>query len=102
MADMVRAIAGGPKVLLLDEPSSGVAAADRPKIHDLITAYQRDTGATVLLVDHDVDFVAGLCPQLVVLSGGRVVATGRTQAVLNTAAVIETFIGVPEDTADAQ
>ena len=93
MADIVRSLAGEPRLLLLDEPSSGVPASERPRIARLIRSYQRERGAAMLLVDHDVDFVTDLCDRLVVLSSGSVIAAGARDVVLADPEVVRTFIG---------
>ena len=93
MADIVRALAGKSPVLLLDEPTSGTSAADRPRIREFIRWYQKTSGAAILLVDHDVDFVSDLCPELVVLAAGRVIAEGPKDAVLSNPEVVRTFVG---------
>ena len=93
MVDIVRALAGKPQVLLLDEPSSGVSAADRPRIREFIRRYHKTVGSAILLVDHDVDFVSDLCPELVVLAAGHVIASGPKEDVLVNEEVVRTFVG---------
>jgi branched-chain amino acid transport system permease protein len=93
MADIVRALAGNSQVLLLDEPTSGMSVADRPRIREFIRRYKRTSGAAILLVDHDVDFVSDLCDELIVLAAGRVIASGSKEAVLTNPEVIRTFVG---------
>jgi ABC-type branched-subunit amino acid transport system ATPase component/ABC-type branched-subunit amino acid transport system permease subunit len=93
LADIVRAVAGKSQVLLLDEPTSGMSAGDRPRIREFIRQHQQTSLATVLLVDHDVDFVSDLCAELVVLAAGRVIASGPKASVLANPEVIRTFVG---------
>jgi ABC-type branched-subunit amino acid transport system ATPase component len=93
LADIVRAVAGKSQVLLLDEPTSGTSAGDRPRIREFIRHHQQTSRATILLVDHDVDFVSDLCAELVVLAAGRVIASGPKASVLANPEVIRTFVG---------
>ncbi|TXL60747.1 ABC transporter ATP-binding protein [Aeromicrobium terrae] len=93
MADLLRVFVGEPSVLLLDEPASGVAKADRSAIVDLISQWRERSGGSVVLVDHDVAFVVRLASRLVALSSGRVVAVGPVDHVLRDDAVVESFLG---------
>ena len=93
IADIVRAVIAAPRLLLLDEPTSGVAASDREMIADLIRSIGAGEDRAVVVVDHDVEFVAGLAESLVALAAGRVIADGPTKEVLDDPAVIETFLG---------
>ncbi|MBM3491597.1 MAG: ABC transporter ATP-binding protein [Alphaproteobacteria bacterium] len=87
-----RALAAEPRLLLLDEPAAGLAG---PEIEALSAAIgrARDAGATVLLVEHNVDFVMRLCDHVAVLHFGRKIADGPPAAVRSSEAVIEAYIG---------
>lgn len=96
IADVIRAVAGDPGILLLDEPISGVGAMGVPAIKGLIEDYADRTSATILMVDHDVGFVAGVCNRLIALSSGRIIADGPKEDVLKDPAVIQTFLGADD------
>ncbi|GLY32241.1 ABC transporter ATP-binding protein [Kineosporia sp. NBRC 101731] len=90
---LARALATGPSLLLLDEPAGGLGPAD---VLDL-TATIREVaagGCAVLLVEHHVDFVMGVCDRVVVLDFGRVIATGRPDEVRRDPAVEEAYLGL--------
>lgn len=93
IADIVRAVIAGPTLLLLDEPTSGVASGDRAMIADLIRTLVEGTNRSVVVVDHDVEFVSSLAGSMVALAAGRVIARGPTAEVLADRAVVDTFIG---------
>lgn len=80
-----------PRVLLLDEPASGLQQSEVRVLGVLIERIRR--GAAVVLIDHDVPFVAGLADRLVAMDLGRVVAEGRPDAVLAHAAVLDSYLG---------
>jgi ABC-type branched-subunit amino acid transport system ATPase component len=74
--DLACMIALRPQVLLLDEPSAGLASAEVAMIPDLLRRVQRDTGTAIVMVEHDLPLVFGLAVRIVVLEEGRVVADG--------------------------
>ena len=87
-----RALAAEPRLLLLDEPAAGLAG---PEIEALSEAIRRarEAGTTVLLVEHNVDFVMRLCDHVAVLHFGRKIADGTPETVRNSEAVIEAYLG---------
>lgn len=91
--ELARALAGTPRLLLLDEPAAGLDAAERDALSMLLDRIQPQTGAQLLLVDHDIDFIARSCSQLLVLERGRVLAFGATPQVLAAAAVRQACLG---------
>lgn len=93
---LARALATKPSLLLLDEPAGGLGPAD---VSDL-TAMIREVaagGCAVLLVEHHVDFVMGVCDRVVVLDFGRVIASGRPDEVRQNPAVQEAYLGIKVD-----
>ena len=87
-----RALAAEPRLLLLDEPAAGLAG---PEIEALSAAVRRarEAGTTVLLVEHNVDFVMNLCDHVAVLHFGRKIADGTPDEVRKSQAVIEAYLG---------
>lgn len=87
-----RALAAEPRLLLLDEPAAGLAG---PEIEALTAAIHRarDAGTTVLLVEHNVEFVLGLCDHVAVLHFGKKIADGTPAEIRRSEAVIEAYLG---------
>ena len=87
-----RALAAEPRLLLLDEPAAGLAG---PEMEALSAAVRRarDAGTTVLLVEHNVEFVMNLCDHVAVLHFGRKIADGTAAEVRKSEAVIEAYLG---------
>jgi branched-chain amino acid transport system ATP-binding protein len=81
MVEVARALAGAPRVLLLDEPAAGLDAAEAARLASMLRALSAD-GMALLLVEHDVDLVAELADTVCVMAAGRVVARGPAAAVL--------------------
>jgi branched-chain amino acid transport system ATP-binding protein len=92
--DIARALLGRPKLLLLDEPTSGTITHERVEVSQAIEMVTRRGVATVL-VDHDVDFVSRHCSRVLVLSYGKQVGVGSPAEMLARPDVIETFLGTP-------
>src|SRR5690606_29719940 len=80
LVSVARALAGRPDVLLLDEPAAGLDPTESAWLADRLRAVC-DDGATVLLVDHDMGLVLGLCEDVVVLDYGRLLATGPPERI---------------------
>jgi branched-chain amino acid transport system ATP-binding protein len=92
--DIARALLGRPRMLLLDEPTSGTITHERTEVSgaiDMVTA----RGVPTVLVDHDVDFVSRHCARVLVLSYGKQVGVGTPAEMLAREDVIETFVGAP-------
>ncbi|MGI5271634.1 ABC transporter ATP-binding protein [Nonomuraea sp. CA-218870] len=93
LVDVGRAFAAEPDLLLLDEPAAGLDVTSRRLLLDAIKQAQRTTGATVMLVEHDVDLVRRACEEAVVLSNGEVLARGTPTEVLADPAVLRAYFG---------
>jgi branched-chain amino acid transport system ATP-binding protein len=85
------ALASDPKVLLLDEPASGLAPSERQRITDLISHLPRDI--TVILIEHDVEMALGLADQVAVLHQGRLILDDKPEAVSQNPEVKEVYFG---------
>ena len=79
-------------LLALDEPAAGMNATEKNGLRDLLRQIQAD-GKTILLIEHDVKLVMGLCDRVTVLDYGKVIAQGLPSAVQSNAAVIEAYLG---------
>ncbi len=85
------ALASRPRLVLLDEPMAGMGPDESARMEALIAGMRGSS--TVLLIEHDVDAVFRLADRVSVLVSGRIIATGRPQAVRNDRAVIEAYLG---------
>jgi branched-chain amino acid transport system ATP-binding protein len=96
LLEMARALATEPKLLLLDEPASGLNEVETEKVAQLI--YQiRDRGTTVLLVEHDMDLVMKISEEILVLNYGEKIAEGSPGEVKNDHRVIDAYLGEEVD-----
>ena len=91
--ELARALAMGPRLLLLDEPVAGMNRPDRAEMVRLIRNLQQQRGMTVLLVEHDMGVVMDISEQVIVLDFGRVITAGTPAAVREDAAVIAAYLG---------
>ena len=91
--EITRALATEPKLLLLDEPAAGMNPNETKELMDTISFVRDKFDMTILLIEHDMKLVSGICEQLTVLNFGQVLAEGRTSEVLNNPEVIKAYIG---------
>ena len=91
--EIARAIATKPKLLLLDEPAAGMNPNETAELMDTIRFVRDKFDTTILLIEHDLKLVGGICEELTVLNFGRVLAQGKTEEVLNNPAVITAYLG---------
>ena len=99
LVELARALATGPKILLLDEASSGLNDEETGAIGELLTRLVRESGVSVLLVEHDMNFVMGLCSQLYVLDLGQVIAAGTPVEVQLNPVVQAAYLGTATEPA---
>ena len=93
VAEVARAMASEPKLLLLDEPAAGLNEPEKRKLADLLRAIVRETQCALLLVEHNMPLVMGLVDRVVVLDFGRKIADGLPQEVARHASVVEAYLG---------
>ena len=91
--EIARALATNPKLLLLDEPAAGMNPNETAELMDVIRFIRDKFDMTILLIEHDMKFVSGLCDEVTVLNFGTVLAQGDTQTALNDPEVIKAYIG---------
>ena len=97
MLGLIMTLAVRPRFLLLDEPAAGLERRERTQIDRFIDHARRMLGCGVLVVEHDMDLVKRLCPHIVVLEAGRVLADGPPEEVLARPDVIEAYLGSSEE-----
>ena len=91
--EIARALATNPKLLLLDEPAAGMNPNETKELMDTIQLIRDKFEMTILLIEHDMKLVSGICEKLTVLNFGQVLAQGETSDVLNNPEVIKAYIG---------
>ena len=90
---IARAVAMHPSVLLLDEPAAGLSANESAELAEVVRRLAEDWGMAVLVVEHDMDFVMGVCDDVMVLDFGRLIAAGPPEAVRSDPAVVAAYLG---------
>jgi branched-chain amino acid transport system ATP-binding protein len=91
--EIARALALQPTVLLLDEPAAGMNPNEKQQLSDFIREIREQFKLTILLIEHHVPLVMGLCDRIAVLDFGKLIALGAPEAVRNDRAVIEAYLG---------
>jgi branched-chain amino acid transport system ATP-binding protein len=101
LLEIARALCGGPKLMLFDEPAAGLTPAEAHRLSDMIRQIARgdipvpgyDTGIAVLLIEHDMRFLLPLAERIVVLNFGRKIADGTPGEIRGNPAVVEAYLG---------
>jgi len=96
IVDLAFVLAAEPRLLLLDEPSSGIAQAETEGLVPLLRRVRFDTGCAMLVIEHDMPLVSALADELVALDQGRLVVRGPAAAVLEDERVVASYLGASE------
>lgn len=91
--EIARALATNPKLLCLDEPAAGMNPHETADLMDIVRRIRDEYGVTILLIEHDMKFVSGLCDEITVLNFGTVLSQGTPKVALNDPEVIKAYIG---------
>ena len=98
--EICRALASQPQILLLDEPAAGMNPQETKELMELISFIRKEFGLTILLIEHDMKLVMGICERLFVLDYGRIIAQGRPDEVRKNPLVIKAYLGGDVDNAE--
>ena len=91
--EIARALATNPKLLCLDEPAAGMNPNETADLMSIVRRIRDEYNVTILLIEHDMKFVSGLCDEITVLNFGTVLAQGTPEVALNDPEVIKAYIG---------
>jgi branched-chain amino acid transport system ATP-binding protein len=96
IVDLACVLAAEPRVLLLDEPSSGIAQAEAEGLGPLLRRVRFETGCSILIIEHDMPLISAVSDDLIALASGEVLLRGAPEDVLNDPRVIESYLGGSE------
>lgn len=91
--EIARALASNPKLLLLDEPAAGMNPSETAELMETIAIIRKNFNTAILLIEHDMGLVMGICERLFVLEYGMLIASGEPQEVINNPRVIAAYLG---------
>lgn len=95
--EIARAMATNPKILLLDEPAAGMNPKETEDLMNTIKLIRDKFGIAILLIEHDMKLVLGICERLIVLNYGTILASGDPSEVINNPKVVEAYLGKEEE-----
>jgi len=96
LLELVRALMAEPRILLLDEPMAGVSPGLRVDLLEHILELRARDGITLLIVEHDLDFVMRACDRVIVMNNGRVIAQGTPDEVRRDQQVVDAYLGTQQ------
>ena len=91
--EIARALASQPKLLLLDEPAAGMNPQETQELMDMIRWIRDQFSLTILLIEHDMSLVMGICERIYVLEYGQIIAHGTPEEIQNNPEVIRAYLG---------
>lgn len=100
MLGLLLAYVTKPKVLLLDEPAAGLEVRERTRVDEFVHHVREELGSSILIVEHDMDLIRRLCPHIMVLDSGSVLAEGPPAEVLARPEVISAYMGKSEEASE--
>lgn len=91
--DVARALAPNPQILLLDEPAAGIPTSEAREMMEKVLSYAAHIGAGVLVIEHNVELVTGICERIIVMDSGEILADGTAEEIVNDERVIAAYLG---------